>query len=436
MRYISTKGHTSVDLREAVVNCYAADGGIFIPEQIPVLPRAYFNNLEEMTLPEIAYVVANTFFGSEASAPMLKATVDEAFDFPVPLFTVTPQYRFLELFNGPTGTFKDVSARFMASFLRQMEDGAPAHATVLTATTGNTGAAIARAFADMDGVEVDVLYPAGGYRHGFGALDGVEASNVRLFEVAGNIADCKRMVRLAVDDPELNEHDRIVSANTHNIIRILPQIAYFFHAYGRLRSREPRCETINFAIPCGNLSNLVSAVIAKRMGLPIGKIIAGCTINDTLARVLDGSVAPENAVPSCEHTLAHAMDSGYPTNLPRLLALYDNDIDAIRRDIICHSVSDDDIAGTVAQFYHLHGYLIDPHTAVACCAKFRAMPDDTATVVLATAHPDKSGLIMDEILGEHPQQEPHKFRSKDNKSRNFKIAPSLPALKKQILKNK
>lgn len=433
MLYVSTHGQSRVGLVEAVRRCYAPDGGLYLPECLPQLPRAYFNNIQEMSLTEVAYVVASAFLSELTDRAVLKEVVESAFNFPIPLVSIDGQTRLLELFNGPTLAFKDISARFMATYLRTFP-ARGSRVTLLVATTGNTGSAIARAFAGEKGVDVLILFPHGAMDSRARMQFAGVAPNVSAVEVAGSISDCKRMVRETVTDAEFAEKATVVCGNTHNIMRIIPQIAYFFYAYGRLRLRERHPDGFTVALPCGNLSNLTSAVMARRMGLPMGRIVAGCTVNDSLVRVLDGSLAPEDVTAGARHTLAPAMDSGYPTNLPRLLRLYDGSVERMASEIIGAAVTDDEIARTVCEVQREHGYLTDTHTAVALAAARRVAPVGVPTVVLATAHPAKSPEIMHAVIGRRPELPGASecFNSIET-VRVPRMAPTSAALKKYIL---
>ncbi len=437
MRYVSTNTRSTASLAEAVGQCYASDGGLYLPETLPKLPQAYFNNIKEMSLQEIAYVVATTFLAGDTPPDKLKDVVYDTFDFPIPLVGVDGPggpARILELFNGPTLAFKDISIRFMARYLHTFPCPHRRDTVLLVATTGNTGEAIAQGFAGTEGVQVVVLYP-------HGALSAAEvarfcglAENVHAAEVGADIDRCKLMVWEALTDTELRETVPVVSGNTNNVLRLIPQIIYFFHAYARLCTKERHPDGFTLAIPCVNLSNLTSAVMAKRMGLPVGRIVAGCNAHDSLVRVLDGDLPFEQVGLPCRHTLARALDLGYPTNLPRLKALYGGSLEAMRADITATSVSDTDIAGTVRDVTAATGYLIDPHTAVAYEAMRRLAPADRPAVVLATAHPAKSADIMERITGRRPELPARHKRCTDTQApRPIKLAPTLPALKKLIL---
>lgn len=438
MRYVSTETHLTASFQQAVTQCYAPDSGLYLPEPLPVIPRAYFNNIEEMSLREIAYVVATAFLSGVTPPRVLKQVVDDTFDFPIPLVGLDggddAPVRILELFGGPTLAFKDISARFMARYLRTVPRPQRRDIALVVATTGNTGAAIAHAFDGTEGVQVIVLYPRGAMSAAEVAQFAGAAPNVHALEVAGDIDMCKRMVRGAVTDTDLTERIPVVSGNTNNIIRLLPQIVYFFHAYARLRAKERNPDGFTLAIPCGNLSNLTSAVMAKRMGLPAGLIIAGCNANESTARLLGGDFSDAVAHVPARRTLARAMDLGYPTNFPRLKALYGGNPEALRAEIKAATVSDDEIARTIRETADATGYLMDPHTAVAYAALRRTGPLDRPAVVLATAHPAKSPGQMEAITGLRPELPASRRRCESVPgARPVKIAPTVPALKKFIL---
>ncbi|MDO4318933.1 MAG: threonine synthase [Bacteroidales bacterium] len=433
MLYISTSGKDKTDLRGAVKCCYAPDGGIYLPERLPVIPRAYFNNIAEMSLTEIAYVVANMLLGDEIDAGTIKSVVDRAFDFDIPLRQLPSGVHVLELFNGPTHAFKDISARFMSALLQTHARISGVHPVVLTATTGNTGEAIADAFAGIEGVDTVVLYPQGAMSRSELSRFAAMGAGVHVVEVAGTIDQCKTMVRQVVTEHNATGKIRLLTANTHNVVRLLPQIVYFFHACARLAAAGHRPDGFSVAIPCGNLSNLTSAVMARRMGLPMGRIVAGCSANNGFARVLDGTLAPGDVSHISARTLARAMDSGYPTNLPRLLALYKGDLQAMRRDISAASVSDEQIRDTIRHADMAESYLLDPHTAVAYAA-LRSIPDSgTHEVVLATAHPAKSAATVSQILGREIEPLPMPACCNGaHAPRTAKTAPTAAALNRYI----
>lgn len=432
MQYISTQGHHTASLRQAVEQCYGPDSSLYIPASLPLLPKAYLNNIEEMSLCEIAYVIMTSLLGDSIEAQVLKDIVDSTFNFPVPLVETGSGHYALELFHGPTMAFKDAGARFMSAIVGAFPHPGK-HAAVLVATTGNTGGAVANALSGMPGTDVYVLYPRGILTRAQQSQFSTAGANIHPIEVAGSIAQCKSMVREALTDLADNRDIIPVCANTHNILRILPQIVFFFHAYARLREKAgAEANGFSISIPCGNMSNLTAAVMARRMGLPAGKLIAGCNANDDFVRLLEGSISLERMNRAARPTLAWAMDCGFPVNLPRLMAYYNGDIKAMGADIAAAAIDDDTISATIIEEIN-RGYAPDPHTAVAIAAARLKAPADKPTVVLATAHPAKSLDKMTAVTGRTVEL-PLQFTRFMSKPRTAtKIAPTYPALKKIIL---
>lgn len=436
MRYISTTRQAVTDLRGAIMHCVAPDGSIYLPESLPVIPKAYFNNIQEMTLKEIAYVVVATLLGTDTTKlPVLKGIVDDTFSFPIPFRQLDDSTEVMELFHGPTMAFKDVSAKFLAEFVDRFHKSNSRRPVGLVATTGNTGAAVANAFGAHTDRHVVILFPRGALSRQQMAQFTTVGPNIHPIEVAGSIADCKKMIRQAMMDQELTEHIMPVWVNTNNYLRIVPQVVLSFYAYAQMKKKYGKgADGMTIAVPCGCLSNLTSIVMAKKMGLPVGKLVAGCNANDDFVRVLNGELSPCKLHVNSRPTLAHAMDSGAPTNIGRLIQLYGNDIAAMKSDIEAISISDEEIAETVNGCLARHSYLPDPHTAVAIGALMRAEAGGRHSVVFATAHPAKSLDIMTGITGraiELPLQLT-RFMAKGTKP--SMMAPSYQALKKLLLK--
>lgn len=437
MRYISTSDQSITDLRGAIMHCMAPDGSLYLPEMLPVIPKAYFNNIQEMSLQEIAFVVVSTLLGSDVDTNALKHIVDMSFNFPMPVYPLANNLDILELFHGPTMAFKDAGARFLAYFVSQFHKSNSRRPMGLVATTGNTGAAIANAFMRHKDKHVAILFPRGAMSRAQLAQIAIKSPNIHVIEVSGNISQCKEIIRTAMSDQSLAERMMPVCVNTNNFLRIVPQVVFFFHAYAMLKNIHGHADGFTVSIPCGCLSNLTAAVIAKRIGCPIGKIVAGCNANDDFVRVLEGELPPEKVHINNRPTLARAMDSGAPTNLRRILHLYNNDIEAIREDITGISLSDDDIADTINGTFARRGYLTDPHTAVALGALSRSGIDYSyaPAVVLATAHPAKSLDTMTAITGrsvELPLQLTRFMTDPHSRQMPVKIPPTYPALKKYL----
>ena len=399
MEYYSTNHNTrNVSLREAVVKGLAADRGLFMPERIPTLPSAFFKNIGNLSLQEISYAVANTLFGSDIDSSVLKNIVYDTLNFDIPLIHVNGDIYSLELFHGPTAAFKDVGARFMARllghFTRQDDSGM---VNVLVATSGDTGSAVANGFLGVEGVRVFVLYPKGKVSKIQEAQFTTLGQNITAIEVNGTFDDCQRLVKSAFIDDDLNAKMKLSSANSINVARFLPQMFYYFHAYAQLLQRGQADKDIVMAVPSGNFGNITAGLIAKRMGLPIKRFIAANNRNDIFYQyLLTGKYEPRASI----STIANAMDVGDPSNFARVLDLYGNSHDRICQDISGCSYSDEQISDTLADTYHRHGYLLDPHGAVAYRALIEGLKVGEAGIFIETAHPAKFKDTVESIIGE------------------------------------
>lgn len=399
MEYYSTNHNTrNVSLREAVVKGLAADRGLFMPERIPTLPSAFFKNIGNLSLQEISYAVANTLFGSDIDSSVLKNIVYDTLNFDIPLIHVNGDIYSLELFHGPTAAFKDVGARFMARLLGHFtcqDDSGMVN--VLVATSGDTGSAVANGFLGVEGVKVFVLYPKGKVSKIQEAQFTTLGQNITAIEVNGTFDDCQRLVKSAFLDDDLNAKMKLSSANSINVARFLPQMFYYFHAYAQLLQRGQADKDIVMAVPSGNFGNITAGLIAKRMGLPIKRFIAANNRNDIFYQyLLTGKYEPRASI----STIANAMDVGDPSNFARVLDLYGNSHDRICQDISGCSYSDEQISDTLADTYHRHGYLLDPHGAVAYRALIEGLKVGEAGIFIETAHPAKFKDTVESIIGE------------------------------------
>lgn len=433
MKYVSTTGAHTTDLRGALTQCFAPDGSLYMPDHIPVIPKALFNNLEVMNIREMAYVVVATLLGGDIDRAQLKDVVDKTFIYDIPFVDVGDRTEIMELFQGPTMAFKDYSAQFVANIIKSGTASDIPHVSIV-ATTGNTGAAIANAYDRLHDRHVVILYPQGALNRRQLAQFTTLGPNIHPIEVFGDIGRCKEMVRQAMADETLRPHVSLGCVNTSNYLRLVPQVVLFFYAYSHLKRKFGSAEAARFspAIPCGNLSMLASAVIAKRMGLPMGKIIAGCSANDDLVRVLSGELAVEKVNHSSRSTLAKAMDSGYPTNLRRVLSLYCNDVRKAAADIVAVAASDADIADVIVR-YDAAGYLADPHTAVALGAAEKCNIGDARKIVFATAHPAKSLDTMTALTGRAFDLPLQLTRFMTPGKTPLKMPPTYAALRKYLL---
>lgn len=400
MKYYSTNGKTPmVTLAEAVVKGLAADRGLFMPEHIGKMPKAFFNNISSMSLQEMSFAVAYMLFGDDIDSDDLKHIVSDTLNFDIPLVNVDDQRYSLELFHGPTLAFKDVGARFMARLLGHFnrQNGEDRMVNVLVATSGDTGGAVANGFLNVPGVRVFVLYPSGKVSRIQEAQFTTLGNNITAIEVNGTFDDCQALVKSAFMDKELNSHMMLTSANSINVARFLPQMFYYFYAYAQLMKAGEDLNNIVVAVPSGNFGNITAGLIAKFMGLPVKRFIAANNRNDVVYNYLQtGVYTPKPSVA----TIANAMDVGDPSNFARILDLYHNSWEAIKAEISGFTYTDEQIAQTLADVYRQRGYLLDPHGAVAYRSLQEGLQPGEVGVMLETAHPAKFKSVVDSIIGE------------------------------------
>ncbi len=409
MKYYSTN-HIAADasLEEAVVKGLASDKGLFMPYNIKQLPQDFFDNIDALSFQEIAYRVADAFFGEDVPAADLKHIVYDALNFDVPLVQVSDNIYSLELFHGPTLAFKDVGARFMARLLGYFirREGENKLVNVLVATSGDTGSAVANGFLGVEGIHVYVLYPKGKVSEIQEKQFTTLGRNITAIEVDGTFDDCQALVKRAFMDDELNAHMKLTSANSINVARFLPQAFYYFYAYAQLK-RLGRANNVVMCVPSGNFGNITAGLFGKRMGLPITRFIAANNRNDIFYQyLLSGVYNPRPSV----STIANAMDVGDPSNFARVLALYDNSHDAIAADISGATFNDSQIAETIKRVYSSNGYLLDPHGACGYRALAEGLHDDEIGVFLETAHPAKFKDTVEGIIAA-PVQIPEKLQA-------------------------
>ena len=396
MRFLSTRGAPPVSFTTALFNGLAADGGLFVPETIEPWTASEIARLPRRTLTEIGLRAMRPFVRGELDLAVLEAVVVEALDFPIPLVTVEPGIFALELFHGPTLAFKDVGARVMARLMAALHT-ADDPLTVLAATSGDTGSAVAYAFHRVPHTRVVILYPHGRVSPTQEAqltLFNDQRTNVRAYAVAGSFDDCHRLTRQAFADDDLRKRMALTSANSVNVGRLLPQSVYYFHAI----AQSPDARTVS--TPSGNFGNLTAGLLAKRAGLPIDRFVAATNVNDVVPMYLDsGRFEPRASV----QTLANAMDVGHPSNFERMAWLYDGDVAAMRKDISGVRITDAGVRTIIRDAYARTGYLLDPHAAIAYGAvKLRNGQDEAegeSKIFLATAHPAKFAEIVEPIIG-------------------------------------
>ena len=410
MKYYSTNGNAPIaDLHKAVVKGLAEDRGLYMPEKIKQLPKDFFDNIDKMSFQEIAYTVADAFFGEDVEADALKKIVYDTLSFDCPVVKVKDNIYTLELFHGPTLAFKDVGARFMARLLQYFikQENKGEEVNVLVATSGDTGSAVANGFLGVDGIHVYVLYPKGKVSPIQECQFTTLGKNITAIEVDGVFDDCQALVKNAFMDAELNQHMKLTSANSINVARFLPQAFYYFNAYARLKEmfnlQSSIFNELVMCVPSGNFGNICAALFGHAMGLPVKRFIAANNANDIFYNYLQtGRYEPK---PSLQ-TLANAMDVGDPSNFARIINLYSENGQLSPEDthhritslISGATYSDDQIRETMRQCYKETGYILDPHGACGYQALVDGLKPDEVGVFCETAHPAKFKEKVDDIL--------------------------------------
>ena len=399
MKYYSTNKQASIaNLSKAVVTGLAEDRGLYMPERINKLPKEFFDNIEKLSFQEIAYHVADAFFGEDVEAEALKKIVYDTLAFDCPVVKVSGNIYSLELFHGPTLAFKDVGARFMARMLQYIASRETADnsktVNVLVATSGDTGSAVANGFLGVEGIHVYVLYPKGKVSKIQESQFTTLGKNITAIEIDGVFDDCQALVKNAFMDEELNKHMKLTSANSINVARFLPQAFYYFNAYARMKE-QGLADNLVICVPSGNFGNITAALFGHSMGLPIKRFIAANNANDIFYKYLkSGKYEPKPSI----QTIANAMDVGDPSNFARILDLYGNSHERITSLINGATYSDERISETMQECYKSSGYILDPHGACGYQALKELLKPDETGVFCETAHPAKFKEKVDEIL--------------------------------------
>ncbi len=393
MKWISTRGASpAITFVDALFAGTAPDGGLYMPERIDVLPPGMVERLRGADLVDIGTTIGSHLLRDEITREALRPLLQEALDFPVPLVQVTDRVHALELFHGPTLAFKDVGARVQARLLHHFTDGTPL--TILVATSGDTGSAVAQAFHRVPDARVVVLYPEGQVSDVQEAQMASLGDNITALAIQGTFDDCQRLVKQAFADDDLRRHVWLTPANSINLGRLLPQVFYYFVLARLCGAGAPIV-----SVPSGNFGNLTAGLIAKRIGLPVMQFVAATNVNDSVPRYLKtGRYEPHH--PSIA-TVANAMDVGAPSNFERVQSLYGGDLEALRRDVVGFAYADSRVVEEIGRVDRQHGYVLDPHGAIAWLAlqdRLASAPGATG-VFLATAHPAKFREVVEPAIG-------------------------------------
>lgn len=373
-----------VDLRTAVLKGISEDKGLYMPDHIPKLPAIFFERLSGMGLSEIAFEVTRAMLGGDLSDDAILRILEKSLTFEIPLRQLSENIFVLELFHGPTLAFKDTGARFMAALFERLLENEDHYTTILVATSGDTGSAVANAFFRCKGIKVVILYPAGRVSTIQEKMMTTMGENINAVEINGDFDDCQRLVKESFSDKQLRSVLNLTSANSINFARLFPQSFYYFHALAQLKKNDKK---VAVSVPCGNYGNLTAGIMAKKMGLGIGAFIASSNINHAVTDYLENG----NFIPGpSQHTMTNAMDVGDPSNFPRLLQLFGNDHRLISSLIKGYWFYDSETCRAMRELKADFGYRADPHGSVAYLGlKEFLKSNDACGIFLETAHPAK-----------------------------------------------
>jgi threonine synthase len=398
MQYYSlNKQSPNVDFKAATINGQAPDKGLYFPENIPQLPKEWFEDITNKSNEQIAYDVIQPYVGDAISEADLREIVNETINFEMPLVKINDNIFSLEMYHGPTLAFKDIGARFMSRCLKHFVRDSKKKVTVLVATSGDTGGAVANGFYNVEGVEVVILYPSGKVSSVQEKQLTTLGNNIKALEVNGSFDDCQAIVKQAFLDAEINEHLFLTSANSINVARWLPQQFYYFFAYKQwkmLHNTEPIV-----SVPSGNFGNICAGLLAKVSGLPIKHFIAACNANAVVPHYLvTENYEPKTAIP----TISNAMDVGNPSNFVRIMQLFQQQFLEVKNNITGYEISDAATKETLLQVFKNEKYLLDPHGAVAYNAleNYLQKNNNEKGFIIETAHPVKFYDVVEPIINE------------------------------------
>jgi threonine synthase len=417
-----------VSLKSAVLQSISSQSGLYMPEHIPVMPEKFFEDLPGLSLREIAFEVSKAMMGEDIPHSELKRITGEALDFDIPLKKIADDLYVLELFHGPTLAFKDVGARFMAGLFNYFLQNDDREVTILVATSGDTGSAVANAFFNRPGVRVVILYPSGKVSDLQEKQLTTMGGNITALEIEGNFDDCQRLVKQAFADVELNGALNLTSANSINFARLFPQSFYYFHAFAQLgKDQKP----LVISIPSGNFGNLTAALIAKKMGLPIHQLIAATNTNHVVPDYLStGQYIPRQTL----YTISNAMDVGNPSNFPRMLSLFNNRHDELTQEIKGYWFTDEQTRLSLAEIYERYDYQADPHGAIAYAGLREYGPGNAQSgIFLETAHPAKFPVEVERSTGKKVDIPDELNNLRDLEKKSIQLPADYPLFRQQLL---
>ncbi len=416
--------------KEAVIAGIAPDKGLYFPESITALPSDFFDSIEDLSNLEIAFQAIRQFVSEDIPDDVLKEILENTLDFDFPLVEIEENIATLELFHGPTMAFKDVGARFMANCLGYFSQDEKEDVTVLVATSGDTGGAVANGFLGVDGVKVVILYPSGKVSDIQEKQLTTLGQNIVAMEVDGTFDDCQRMVKTAFLDIEITDHRKLTSANSINVARWLPQLFYFLFAYKQAKSKG---KEIVFSVPSGNFGNICAGMVAQKLGMPVKHFVASTNVNDVVPKFMRQGIY--NPKPSIA-TISNAMDVGDPSNFVRIRHLYQDNLSTLQENLSSYSFTDDATRVAMKEIYAQTGYVMDPHGAVGYLGlkEYQKNNPNTYGIFLETAHPVKFLDVVEETLGLSPEI-PAQIQKVMGKQKKSNKISTYDALKSYLLGN-
>ncbi|MBI1806900.1 MAG: threonine synthase [Ignavibacteria bacterium] len=430
MKFVSVRGESrSVSFRDALFQGIAPDGNLYVPSLIPVLPDEFIQQLKDALLHDIGERVIGSFI-DEIPSEHLQRIIQKAWNFPIPVVEIENNLFLLELFHGPTLAFKDIGARFMAEVMSYFLDQEQQHVTILVATSGDTGSAVAHGFYNVPNIEVFILYPSGKISHLQEQQMTTLGGNIRAIEVEGTFDDCQRLLKQALNDRDIQKSRMLTTANSINLGRLIPQITYYVWGISQLRQLG-HAEKPIVVVPSGNFGNLTAAVYAKRMGTPIQAFVAATNMNDVVPQYFrTGIFTPRPSV----QTMSNAMDVGNPSNFARLQSLYENDVNRFRNDGEAISISEAETLSEIRRTYERTNYILDPHTAVGVAAARRIVHQaDLPIIVTATAHPAKFPDVVKQAIGTNIPLPPSLQAALIEPKRSVRISSNYDSLKQLLV---
>ncbi len=437
MKYYSTNNPSYlVDLWTAILDGIAPDGGLYMPQKLRHIPHAFFRNLPDLKLKEIAYVVGNTLFGEDLDAKEIKDTVFQSLDFEIPLVNISPDVYALCLYQGPTSSIKDLSARIMARLVKQLirRRGIEDKVIILAATSGDTGSAVAKAFAGMDNIEVQILYPKSGLSRAQIARFASLGRNIKPIEVDGTYDQCRIMAYQALSDRDLRQTKTIISANSINIARLLPQMIYYFWAYAKLVDKfgsDKVDDKLVFSVPCGNLGNICAGLISVKMGLPAKRFVVANNDNDSFMKFHNGFAEIHRHQLRTEDCGAEHI----PSNMSRLFDLMKGDENKVNKLLTGVSASDAEMWQAVKSLHDMSGIVFDPHAATCYHALRDSLREGEIGVFLAPTHPAKYSEQIMENTGIELGQDSSAHSAVLSYTQPMRLAPTYSAFKSYLLKH-